>query len=112
MGRKNSTCRSIASIAKGLRKREGWKYVKLAVYLLSQDIRHQFEFVVGKYSFDLVLLDSKLLIEFDGVYHAARKQSKSDSKKTAAAVRAGYRVERVKTASAVVIPITAVQKFI
>ncbi len=102
---------SIKSIAKGLRKREGWKYVKLATYLVSLGIRHQFEFVIDNYSFDLALLDNKLLIEFDGSYHRGSKQLTLDNEKTATAVRAGYKVERIVVYNNVVIPVKVVQPF-
>lgn len=85
-------------VANSLRNREGWKYIKLGAKLLSQGIRHQFEFPLdGAGIFDLVLFDLKLLVEFDGPYHRSGAQKEEDEKKNRAGEREGWKVVRIET---------------
>lgn len=53
--------------ARLLRKREDWKYAPIIDLL--KNIKFIFEYVIEDFVFDLALLDSKTLIEFDGPEH-------------------------------------------
>lgn len=75
--------------------REKWKYRLLGEYL--QGRSHQFEYPVGNHVFDLVLLDTKVLVEFDSRYHSSRAQKKVDLLKDQVGKDNGFRVVRVAT---------------
>lgn len=89
--------RTVANLCKpvdALKKREAWKYVALEKHL--QDRPHEFEFQLGKWIFDLALLDVNVLVEFDGVYHKS-SQLKTDAEKDAYAKENGFLVVRRAT---------------
>ena len=62
-----------------------------------------FEYKLGKYVFDLALLDTKTLVEFDGPYHRDPKQKQMDADKEKAAGIRGFVVIRRLVKPAVVI---------
>jgi very-short-patch-repair endonuclease len=96
MGLKNSLLNpvnTIENIAKGLKTREGWKYNLLKQHLESNNIAHEFEFIIENSIYDLVLFDLKIVIEFDGPYHAFI----DDDPKTQLAINNGWTIHRVKT---------------
>ena len=66
-------------------------------------IKHVFEYRIGRYIFDLALLDLKIVVEFDGRYHRCTTQQKSDRKKDEVAKGKGFIVVRreVQTASVI-----------
>lgn len=66
-----------------LKRREHWKYARLRKVLRSRV--HEFEFPLDGYVFDLALLDARILVEFDGPYHATGKQVDVDAAKDAVA---------------------------
>ena len=77
-----------------LKKREAWKYILLKKHL--QDRPHEFEFQLGKWVFDLALLDINVLVEFDGIYHRS-SQLKIDAEKDTYANENGFLVVRRAT---------------
>lgn len=79
-------------IAKGLKKREAWKYVELEASLRGRD--YEFEYAISKYIFDLVLKDTKIIVEFDSRYHNTVKQQQVDLHKESVASAAGFKVVR------------------
>jgi very-short-patch-repair endonuclease len=84
-----------------LKRREAWKYAALREVLGSRP--HEFEYKLGRYVFDLALLDTKVLVEFDGPYHEGANQKKTDEKKEKAAERAGFAIVRRQVLPATVI---------
>jgi very-short-patch-repair endonuclease len=95
----------VQQVADTLRSREGWKYVKLGAKLLSQGIRHQFEFPLDDVGiFDLVLFDLKALVEFDGPYHRSRAQKEDDEEKDRAGEKEGWKIIRIETPVGVIPP--------
>jgi len=84
-----------------LKRREAWKYALLEEALAGRS--HEFEYRVGKYIFDLVLLDTKVLVEFDGGDHQAEPQKSLDKRKDQAAKKAGFMVIRRP-----VVPVTVI----
>lgn len=92
---------NLISPEESLRLREAWKYAIIEKVLSSRP--HEFEYRVGTYIFDLALLDTKTLIEFDGEDHNGEPQKSLDRKKDQAAERAGFIVIRRPVVSATVI---------
>lgn len=92
---------NLISQSEVLKAREAWKYAALRQFL--GDRPHEFEFALGAYVYDLVLFDTKIIVEFDGVYHGAPNQMVRDADKDAVARMAGYTVLRRKTRSSVVL---------
>lgn len=89
----------LESIARLMKKREGWKYVELEALLKSLDINHEFEFLLPStnYIYDLALFDQKLLIEFDGPDHKGLKQIAKDKvKEMVATVSGAWNVVRIE----------------
>jgi very-short-patch-repair endonuclease len=84
---------TVENIAKRLKTREGWKYNLLKDYLEVNNIAHEFEFIIENSIYDLVLFDLKIVIEFDGPYHAFI----DDDHKTQLAINNGWTIHRVKT---------------
>jgi len=83
--------------ASALRSRESWKYTVLRGYLESIDLHFQFEYHLPDtpYIYDLALLDSMILVEFDGEYHNYPARREKDLKKDEAAYQSGWRLVRV-----------------
>lgn len=102
---------TVEQTANGLRKREGWKYVRLATFLLGKGVRHQFEYPLEHWVFDLALFDTKTLIEFNGPYHNTTRQRDDDGRKTGDAKKCGWQVTRVLTAVGVIDP-TVLKPFV
>ena len=73
-----------------LRLREGWKYEALRGALAGR--QHVFEYPVADRVFDLALLDTRVLVEFDGPYH--RFITADDAAKDALAAANGFKVVR------------------
>lgn len=84
--------KNLCSPSEALRRREGWKYAALAQAL--GDRPHQFEFELDSFVFDLALLDTKVLVEFDGPDHQDKPTRERDAIKLKVAKRAGWRLER------------------
>ena len=78
-----------------LKKREVWKYALIKKSLQRYKRSFEFEYPIGKYIYDLALLDSMTLVEFDGKYHRATVQRQADAKKDALATENGFRVLRI-----------------
>lgn len=84
-----------------LKTREAWKYAALKKALRGR--RHEFEFKLGRFVFDLALLDERILIEFDGPHHQDARQLAVDARKDRLAKRHGFRIERRRVRPAIVI---------
>lgn len=93
--------KNLQSQAATLKQREAWKYTALKEALRGR--RHEFEFKLGRFIFDLALLDEKVLVEFDGPYHQSVEQRALDARKDRVAKRHGFRLERRRVQRSVVI---------
>ncbi len=92
---------NLLSPAEMLQKREAWKYAALKQTLLGRP--HEFEYELEGFVFDLALLDTKVLVEFDGPYHERKAQQQQDAVKEEAATRNGFWLVRRRVLPAVVI---------
>lgn len=99
--------KNLWSSAETLKHREDWKYALLKQTLNGREF--EFEFKLGDYVFDLALLDTKTLVEFDGPYHMEPKQIQADDQKEDFARAAGFTVIRRKVVPSVVIDPTTIQ---
>lgn len=79
-------------IAASLRSREWFKYRKLHKFLKRREIKHKFEYVCGKYIFDLALIKRKVFLEFDG---GTKKSQIQNIKKDELANNHGWQVVHV-----------------
>jgi very-short-patch-repair endonuclease len=96
---------NLLTSAEALKLRERWKYVALEAAL--QGRVYEFEYQLGEYVFDLALLDARVLVEFDGPYHAYGNQPRVDAAKEQAAEEAGFIVvRRVVQPTTVISPAT------
>lgn len=96
---------NLLSEAEVLKSREAWKYAALRQHLDGRP--HEFEFELGPYVYDLVLFDTKVIVEFDGRYHEGSQQRGVDADKDAVARAAGYTIlRRVVRPSVVIDPST------
>lgn len=80
------------SSSETLKHREAWKYIALEAYLVKANRKHEFEFSLGEYVYDLALFDQKILVEFDEPWHHCPKQQEIDVKKDAYGKTAGFSV--------------------
>lgn len=87
---------NLIDAAAALRLREGWKYVAIERSLRQAKRKFQFEYAVKKWVFDLALLDTKTLVEFDGPYHSGKAQLLVDREKDRDATKMGFRVIRLR----------------
>lgn len=87
-----ATRQNLQTAAETLKQREAWKYVALKKALLKKGREFEFEYQIKNFIFDLALLDSKILIEFDGQDHKSKQQQSIDSKKRETAETAGFHV--------------------
>jgi very-short-patch-repair endonuclease len=81
-------------VAKGLRKREWYKYRSVHDVLNSLGFKHYFEHVISDYVCDLYIPSKLLVIEFDGPYHNGETK-KQDIKRDNNLNELGYTVARV-----------------
>lgn len=86
---------NLSTAAETLKKREDWKYKKIKDFLIFLGESFEFEFNISPYIFDLCLIDKKILIEFDGVYHSG-KQLNIDEAKQKLAEDKGWKVIRFR----------------
>lgn len=85
----------IYTIAKGLKKREAWKYKELQAFLNFIDISYEFEYPIENVGiFDLALFSENTLVEYDGPYHR-NEQLIEDEHKDEKAKALGWRVVRI-----------------
>jgi very-short-patch-repair endonuclease len=97
---------NLISPAETLKRREAWKYVLMEKILNEAGIKHEFEYEMGPFVFDLAILDKKILVEFDGKSHQTRAQRELDIQKDKMANKKGFIVVRRETPEmAVVDPI-------
>ena len=95
------------SPAKALKEREGWKYAALRESLAGREF--EFEFELNGRIFDLALLDTKTLVEFDGPDHAAKNVREDDAAKDQVAEAAGFIVIRRPLIPSTVISPTSIE---
>lgn len=118
-GKRNSaiTMHSIMGVeirAKGLRKREAWKYKKIQAALNKKGVNFISEYpLIGtKYIFDLALVDSKIFIEFDSKYHKNKRQLPVDEDKEKMAKEHGWAVIRKSMQSGKAVDVNLIKEFI
>lgn len=99
----------IDSISNILKRREAWKYEKLTSFLDFIDEKYEFERIIGHYVYDLVLIDRKMIFEFDGPNH---KYLDTDKDKTDNALQRGYILYRISVKPNTVIDPTVLYKFL
>lgn len=87
---------NLISAQKTLLLREAWKYTQLKSFLEYCKEKFEFEYRLGNYVYDLALPEKLILIEFDGMYHGGKKQSKTDHSKDLFASQSGWKVIRRK----------------
>jgi very-short-patch-repair endonuclease len=103
----HQTKANLLSPEETLRLREAWKYTAVEAKLKEDKRDYQFEYRIGDFIFDLALLDSKTLVEFDGPNHQYQRDHDIDVKKDAVAKAAGFAVIRRPTGVLVVIDPTS-----
>lgn len=86
-----------------LKKKEMWKYEEIKNQLEANGRNFEFEFFLGGRVFDLVLFDSKMIIEFDGKDHLRKGQKSIDIEKDNIASENGFSVKRIVVDSSSVI---------
>jgi hypothetical protein len=86
-------------IAKGLKKREQWKYKKLSAFLDWIGESYEIEAVLCGSIRDLILPVRKIAVEFDGPHHQEVECAKQDAIKDEQAAKEGWTVIRIKTAT-------------
>lgn len=79
--------------ALGLRARELPRYAEVQARLNAAGVRHEVEVSIGNFVYDLVLLDARVVVEFDGPYHAVTRVADTEKDSNAAAF--GYTLKRV-----------------
>lgn len=84
-----------------LRGRERPRYADVQARLLAAGVRHEVEVSIGNFVYDLVLLGTRRIVEFDGPYHDAARAATVDAAKDANASAFGYTVTRVQHAKGV-----------
>lgn len=98
---------NLCDVSDTLKKREGWKYDQIRLKLQNEGRVFEFEYRIGRWVFDLALLDAMVLVEFDGPSHAG-KQADLDQMKSVDGRSAGFAVIRRKVAAAERIPLRAI----
>ena len=88
----HATKKNLIQTTDTLKLREGWKYRQLEVYLNGRQF--EFEYKIDKFIYDLALLDSLIVVEFDGPYHAGDAQQRIDAIKEDIARKAGFTLVR------------------
>jgi len=98
---------NLLTTAETLKLREAWKYVAIKEMLAKSGREFEFEFELADRVYDLALLDTKVLVEFDGPYREWSEQQEDDKDKEKIAEEAGFTVIRRQTLPATVIsPLT------
>lgn len=97
--------KNLISVSQTLKRREAWKYVKLKKLLTFLEEPYEFEKEIGKYVFDLALIERKILIEFDGDDHSTPFQKKKDRIRDKFAKKKGWKVKRVSVKANLIIPV-------
>lgn len=92
------------SAEQGLRAREAWKYADVTKTLSANKIQHRFEVGICGHVVDLLLTASNHIIEFDSAYHKDPLQRAKDAIRDAKLEYLGYKITRIPTDSACVIP--------
>jgi very-short-patch-repair endonuclease len=86
---------NLLTTAETLKIREAKKYAELEKNLYT--VKHEFEYALNGFVFDLCIPDTRILIEFDGKYHRRIKQKETDAKKDLVAKACGYKLIRIQT---------------
>lgn len=69
---------------------------KFAIELIKKQIPFEFKKIINNLEIDFLVKD-KLAVELDGVHHLLKRKQKSDAKKNAELLAAGYSIYRVST---------------
>lgn len=93
-----------------LLKRESWKYVLIKKHLDRNNEEYIFEYALGPYVYDLLLVNRRQIIEFDGEYHKTPNQRRVDVKKDLYAGQLGFSVVRCIVSKNSVIPVEVMTK--
>ena len=67
------------NVVKMLRKREAPRYETLKKYFIEHDIKHEFEYPLAPYIYDLFLPSIYTIVEFDEPYHKSKDEKKKDN---------------------------------
>ena len=103
---------SVEQIKKIMVSREKRKYAKIEEYLRKENIKHEFEFILGNKLYDLALIDLNILIEFDGKDHQLKKGEcfENDRLKDQIATKNGWAIKRVQVLNNEIIPVDKVKE--
>jgi very-short-patch-repair endonuclease len=104
-GKSTESVENLIPVEETLKLREAWKYVKLKEFLEFQKECFEFEYRLEDYVFDLALIERKIFVEFDSVYHGSRDQIDIDTAKDVCAIKNGWKVIRKKTINNIVFDI-------
>lgn len=77
-----------------LKRREEWKYVALEAHLTASGRDYEFEYGIDGLVYDLALLDSQTIVEFDGPDHKSGSVAAADEAKKLLAESRGFVVVR------------------
>lgn len=106
--RKSARIEPLLRSARGLKTREAWKYVAVRELLEKRGFSFEFEEPVGPYVVDLILYKEKVIVEFDGPYHETAEVKETDIERNRYLLSRGWRVFRIATKQAEVIPVEAI----
>jgi len=96
---KQKALSNLISPKEALKLREAWKYQEIKNILDIKEIRHEFEFGMGNFIYDLALFDTKILIEFDGLGHGYQCVKEYEDEKDQWAIENGWKIFRIKVRS-------------
>lgn len=102
----------INSIRALMLKREYFKYKNIDEYLTTNNISHEFEYIIENKLYDLAFLDKRLIIEFDGDDHKYTESATNDEIKESIAKKNGWTLVRINVKNNTVIPIDTILEFI
>ena len=102
----------INSIRALMLKREYFKYKNIDEYLTTNNISHEFEYIIENKLYDLAFLDKRLIIEFDGDDHKYIESATNDKIKESIAKKDGWTLVRINVKNNTVIPIDTILEFI
>lgn len=98
---------NLLPVEEALWLRERWRYTDVSRALRRRRRVFKFEHRIGHFVYDLVLLDTHTVVEFDEPCHRYSKDE--DRRKDESAARYGFSVVRRRVPQKAVIPVSAVQ---
>lgn len=90
---------SAYNISKVLKKREAWKYKDIKAFLDFQKENYEFEYAIDGFICDLVLIDRKIAIEFDGPDHNYINELEKEN----AIINKGFALHRISVKPSTII---------